>query len=186
HPLQTEDGTCFYEALARPAPMAALMWLLVEATGPRGDGRGGGGGGGSEPLWLAAATQRDRRGIAVLAATLADGAMKFVSIRASNAGGSDDADNKQRRRSAVALAEAFCAAPGAVAALIAAATSEELLRRPDGPAFGLFWLVSHIGQTVAPLRVSEELTACVASQLEPCAAEAAALACQALRAEAAS
>ncbi|KIZ05477.1 hypothetical protein MNEG_2486 [Monoraphidium neglectum] len=167
--------------------MTALMRLLVEATGPHGDARGGGGvgggggGGGSEPLWLAAATERDRRLMALWAIVLADGAMKVVSIRTLDARDRDDADSRQLRRSAIALTEAFCAAPGAAAAFIAAAASEESLRLPEGAVFDMFHCLSLVERIAEPLKASAELTNRIASQLEPCAIEAAALAFADLR-----
>ncbi|KIZ05475.1 hypothetical protein MNEG_2484 [Monoraphidium neglectum] len=160
--------------------MTALMRLLVEATGPHGDGSAGGG---SEPLWLAAATERDRRQMALRTASLAAGAMVLVGSRAFEARDRDDADSRQRRRSAVALTEAFCAVPGAAAGLVAAAAMEESLSQPNSPVISMFWMLSRTRRHVTPPVVAEELMVRVAMQLEPCAAEAAALACRALRDE---
>jgi hypothetical protein len=106
--------------------MAALMWLLVEATGPRGGGWGGGStGGGSEALWLAAATEADRQQIALWAATLADCAIRLAISRACKERLRGGPGSRGDWRAVGALADAVCGTPDALAALVAAAGQVE-------------------------------------------------------------
>jgi hypothetical protein len=165
--------------------MAALMRLLVEATGPRG-GSQNVGGAVAQPPWLAAATERDRKQTVRWATTLADGAMRLATSRACDKGLRAGAGGRGDSCAAGALVDAVCWVPGALAALVAAAVQEESLRQPDGPVHFLFWSMTHAWVQTGPTEASAETMGAAATQLEPCAAEAAALACEALRAEVAS